>query len=70
MRAELDGGVRDDADHGGGVPSPEAPEAFVEVGAINQPVSLLRAAEQRSDTEIMIRGSPNNRGGGKGDPMA
>lgn len=44
VRAELDGGVRDDADHGGGVPSPEAPEAFVEVGAINQPVSLLRAS--------------------------
>lgn len=69
MRAELNGGVRDDTDHGGGVPPPETPEAFIEVGAINQPVGFLQATDQRSDREIMIRGTPNNRGG-KGDPIA
>lgn len=39
--AELDGGVGDHPHHGGRVPSPEAPEALVEVGAIDQPVRFL-----------------------------
>lgn len=46
---ELNGSIRDHAHHGGRVPPPEAPEALVEVGVINQPVGFLQATEQRSD---------------------
>ena len=38
---ELDGGVRDDPHHGGRVPPPQAEEAILQVGPVDQPVGLL-----------------------------
>lgn len=39
--AELDGGVGHHAHHGGRVPAPQAEEALVEVGEIQEPEGLL-----------------------------
>lgn len=39
---ELNGGVRDDPHHGGGVAPPQAEEAILQVGAVDQLVGLLQ----------------------------
>lgn len=41
VRAELNGGVRDDAHHGGRVPAPQAQEALALVGEVEEPEGLL-----------------------------
>lgn len=41
MCAELDGSVGHHAHHGGRVPTPQAEEALVEVGEVEQPEGLL-----------------------------
>ena len=43
VRAELDGGVGHHAHHGGRVAAPQAQEAFVEVGEVEEPEGLLGA---------------------------
>lgn len=43
VRAELDGGVGHHTHHGGRVTAPQAPEAFVEVGEVEEPEGLLGA---------------------------
>lgn len=40
---ELNGGVRDDPHHGGGVSPPQTEEAILLVGAVDQHVGLLHA---------------------------
>lgn len=42
MGAELDGGVGHHAHHSGRVPAPQAEEALVEVGEVEEPEGLLR----------------------------
>lgn len=42
MGTELNGGVRDDPHHGGGVAPPQAEEAILQVGAVDQLVGLLQ----------------------------
>ena len=43
VRAELDGGVGYHTHHGGRVAAPQAQEAFVEVGEVEEPEGLLGA---------------------------
>lgn len=40
--AELNGGVRDDSHHGGGVSPPQSEEAILLVGVVDQHVGLLQ----------------------------
>lgn len=47
MGTELDGSVGDDANHGGRVATPQAKEAILQVGAVDQPVGLLRTHTHR-----------------------
>lgn len=58
MCAELDGSVRDDPDHGGRVPTPQAEETFIEVGAVDESISLLNKAkaEIRTAREVSTSG--------------
>lgn len=39
---ELDGSIWDDSHHGGRVPPPQTEEAILQVGAVDQPVGLLK----------------------------
>lgn len=51
VRAELDGGVGHHAHHGGRVSTPQAEEAFVEVGEVEEPEGLLGGKSFRGHLE-------------------
>lgn len=50
VSAELDGGVGHHAHHGGRVPAPQAEEALVEVGEVEEPERLLGWAGREVST--------------------
>lgn len=51
VRTELDGSIWDHPDHRGRVPTPQAQEAVIEVGAIDQPIGFLHATENENGVE-------------------
>ena len=52
MRAELDGGVGHHAHHGGRVSAPQAEEAFVEVGEVEEPEVLLGGGQGKGAMSV------------------
>lgn len=50
--AELDGSVGHHAHHGGRVPAPQAEEALVEVGEVEQPEGLLEGGKVNTSTVL------------------
>ena len=54
VRAELDGGVGHHAHHGGRVSTPQAEEAFVEVGEVEEPEGLLGGGEGQGQCPLPL----------------